>query len=279
MMRRPQYSRSGFTLVELVLAMVLMGLLMGSIFKLADATVKSTRAMVDHQSEEITRDAFFTMMRRHFEELPGNCRMDLKQLSETEPFLSELTFQNAPVSFNWGGVPMSAEAMRIVTVKDLDGLDIVIEYFDEPILDTDESLAERGIEPIASVRLLEGLSEFDWSVFDGRSPNIERDDWPHEWEVRNRLPTLIELKAQFGANGESIRRVFWCPSKTSPKTRMDQLQRTARSAAQQNPGNPGGATVTPNPRPTPNPGGVRGGNTSGRTGRPTGTAPGRGGGR
>ena len=61
MMRSARYSRNGFTLVELVLSMVIMGLLMGSIFKLADATVKSTRAMVDHQSEEITPDAFFTL--------------------------------------------------------------------------------------------------------------------------------------------------------------------------------------------------------------------------
>ena len=77
MIRTPRHCRKGFTLVELVLAMLIMGLLMYSIFGLADATVKSTRAMVDHQTEEITRDAFFTMMKRHFEELPGNCRMDL----------------------------------------------------------------------------------------------------------------------------------------------------------------------------------------------------------
>ncbi|MBR01331.1 MAG: hypothetical protein CMO60_10815 [Verrucomicrobiales bacterium] len=277
MMRSARYSRNGFTLVELVLSMVIMGLLMGSIFKLADATVKSTRAMVDHQSEEITRDAFFTLMKRHFEELPGNCRMDLLPTSESEPFLSELTFQNAPVSFNWGGIPMSAEAMRIITVKDLDGLDIVIEYFDEPILDTDETLAERGIEPIASVVLLEGLSRFEWNVLDGRNLNVERDEWPYEWEVRNRLPTFIELTAQFGENGEVIRRMFWCPTKVSPVTRMRQLQNSARSSAQQNGANGGGATINPNPR--PNPEGSRGGSASDRAKRPTGPPAGTGGAR
>ncbi len=256
--------------------MVIMALLMTSIFKLADATVKSTRAMVDHQSEEITRDAFFSMMKRHFEGLPGNCRMDLLPTSETEPFLSELTFQNAPVSFNWGGIPMSAEAMRIVTVKDLDGLDIVLEYFDEPILDTDEEFAESGIEPIASVVLLEGLTRFEWNVLDGRNLNVERDEWPYEWEVRNRLPTFIELTAQFGANGEVIRRMFWCPTKVSPVTRMRALESSARTARQQNGVNTGGPTVNPNPTPNPGPGGGGGQPTRGpSTGPPAGGGEGR----
>lgn len=249
-MRTTNRKRKGFTLVELVLAMLITALLMRSIFMLADGTVKSARAMVDTQSEEITRDAFFTMMRRHFEELPGNCRMELVPTSETEPFLSTLTFQNSPVAFNWGGVPISAEAMRIITVPSLNGINVVLEYFEEPILDSEESLAELGVEPIASVILLEDVARFEWNVLDGRNLNFERDEWPYEWEIQNRLPTFIELTAQFTHNGEVVRRMFWCPTKVSPLTRMRQLQSTAR--ANRGAGGAGNTNPTQGDRNNPN---------------------------
>ncbi|MGD1978439.1 MAG: prepilin-type N-terminal cleavage/methylation domain-containing protein, partial [Akkermansiaceae bacterium] len=125
----------GFSLFELVIALAISGLVLTSIFKIADGTVKSTRTLVDFQDEDITRDAFFSFLRDHFDSLPGNAEMKLFNLSDTEPYQSEMVFQNTPVSFNWGGVPISAQATRLITLPTVnDGLDVVLEYYDEPIL-------------------------------------------------------------------------------------------------------------------------------------------------
>lgn len=222
-------TQRGFTLVEMVLAMVISAFLLGSIMMQADATTKNTRLLVDRQNEGITRNAFFTLMKRHFEELPGNCRVELTFTDRGQQYLSDMTFQNVPVSFNWGGIPMSAEAMRISTIPLRDGgLDIVLEYYDEPILDSDESLAQRGIEPIAVVTLLKDVLLCEWRVLDGRS-----NEWDYEWDIRGRMPTQVELNILFELNGDIIRRVFWIPTRANPTTEMRRLQQTRSQQQQQ----------------------------------------------
>ena len=222
----------GFTLLELVLSLAIAGMVISSIFLIARGSIHSTTTMIDAQNEEIARDAFFTMIRNHFESLPGNAVMDLLPTSSSEPYLSEMTFQNTPVSFDWGGVPIAAEAMRIITVPTLSkGVDIVIEYFDVQILDDEEegTLAERGIEPIASITLLEDVRLFEWSVLDGRNyATTEDGEWPYEWNQKTRRPTFVELKVIFNVDDQPITRMFWLPSKTNPRTIMTQLQNSAR---------------------------------------------------
>jgi prepilin-type N-terminal cleavage/methylation domain-containing protein len=217
----------GFTLVELILAMIISSLLITAIMTQADSTLQSTRLTVERQNEQITRNAFFTLMKDHFEGLPGNCRLELTFSDRGQQYLSDMTFQNVPTAFNWGSVPVAAEAMRMSTIPLRDGgLDIVLEYFDEPILDSDESLAERGIEPLASITLLQDVRLFEWRVYDNRN----RDEpWVYEWDIRGRLPTQVELNIAFGIDGEIIRRVFWIPARTNPQQVMRSFQNQGNS--------------------------------------------------
>ncbi|MEJ6718936.1 MAG: type II secretion system protein [Akkermansiaceae bacterium] len=268
----------GFTLFELVLALGIAGLVLTSIFRIADGAVRSTATMVDMQNEDISRDAFFSFLRNHFDGLPGNAVLNLISTSSSEPFQSEMTFQNTPVSFNWGGVPIAAEATRIITVPTVtNGVDIVLEYFDDPILDSDEGPAERGIEPIASIVLLRDVRLFEWTVLDGRSYNsTERDEWPYEWDQNNRRPTYVELKVIFGNGDREIKRLFWIPTKQNPRTSMSALQNTARSSRQGGGGAggrpPGGGDQTRPGRPAAGVGGAKpggakpGGSDGGRPG-------------
>ncbi|MDA7864458.1 GspJ family type II secretion system protein [bacterium] len=244
---RKRGGRSGFTLLELVLAMVISGILIVAIMNLADATIKSTRLTVDRQTEQISQDAFFTLLKRHFESLPGDARMELSFTEGSQSkYLSDMTFQNVPTSFNWGGTPLSTEAMRITTVPLRDGqLDVELQYFDQQILDLDGELAEQGIEPIARITLLTGVSDCEWRVMRGRSKTYPVD-WEDEsigmfeWDS-NTLPTQVELKIRFGLNGEVIRRVFWIPKRQNPKQTT-----AAQSAGSSNNGQRN--TVQPQPR-------------------------------
>lgn len=221
--------RRGFTLIELVLAMIISGLLIGAIMTQADATIRSTRTTIDRQNARIVQGAFFTLMKDHFEGLPGNCRLELTFSDSGQQYLSDMTFQNVPAAFNWGGIAISAEAMRMSTLPLRDGtLDIILEYYDEPILDSDESLAERGIEPIATITLLQNVHLCEWRVLDGRS-----SEWDYEWDIRGRLPTQIELNIMFDPNGDIVRRVFWIPTKANPTTEMRRLQTSGNQQQQQ----------------------------------------------
>jgi prepilin-type N-terminal cleavage/methylation domain-containing protein len=235
-------SAKGFTLFELVVALAIGGMVITSIFKIADGAVQSTTTMMEFQDEDITRDAFFSFLRDHFDNLPGNAVVNLINTSNSEPFLSEMTFQNTPVSFNWGGVPISAQATRFITVPTLtNGVDIVLEYYDVPILDSDEGPAERGIEPIASVTLLSDVRLFEWNVLDIRNyENTERDEWPYEWDQPRRRPGFIELTVVFENGEDPVKRLFWVPTKADPATTMSALQNAVRGARGGAGGVPGG---------------------------------------
>lgn len=236
--------RKGFTLVELILAMIISSLLIAAIMTQADATIKSTRITVDRQNQQIVQNAYLTLMKDHFEGLPGNCRLELTFSDSGQQYLSDMTFQNVPAAFNWGGIAISAEAMRMSTLPLRDGsLDIVLEYYDEPILDSDESLAERGIEPIATITLLQNVHLCEWRVLDGRS-----SEWDYEWDIRGRLPTQVELNIMFDPNGDLIRRVFWIPTKANPTTEMRRLQTNQNQQQQQRtPQGAGGGRGSTNP--------------------------------
>jgi len=241
--------KKGFTLLELVLSLAIAGFVMSSIFIIARGSMQTTSVMVDAQNEGIANDAFFAMLTKHFESLPGNAIMDLRATNGTEPYTSELTFQNTPVSFDWGGLPISAEAIRIITVPTINkGLDIVLEYFDQQILDDEEegTLAERGIEPIASITLLQDVRLFEWYVLDGRNyQQYEEEDaqWPHEWDQRTRRPTFVELRVVFGVDDAPVSRMFWIPTKTNPRTIMSQMQNQARQSRGAAGGGAGGGNV------------------------------------
>ena len=223
----------GFTLFELVLAMLIAGLLLTAIFQMADGTVKSTHTMVEFQNEDIKREAFFNFLADHFERLPGNATFHLLSTSDSEPYLSEMTFQDAPSSFNWGGVPLSAEATRLVTVPSATGgVDVVLEYYDIAILDGEEEEAEdENADPFASIVLLEDVRLFEWTVLDGRNYNTTpRDEWDYEWDSTTRRPNFVELLVKFSNDEPEVKRLFYIPTKVSPLTTSRQLQNSASGA-------------------------------------------------
>ncbi|MGE9268942.1 MAG: type II secretion system protein [Verrucomicrobiales bacterium] len=243
-------SGRGFTLLELVLAIGIIGLLMGAIFKLASGTIQATDAVVDRQNEEITLDAFCTLLKRHFESLPGNAVMELvADEALTGLYTSEMTFQNTPTAFNWGGIAVSAQATRIAVEQEDGGLfRVVLHYYEERILDDEEGFAEDEVEPVASITLISGLGYVDWQVLDGRTM-----EWGYEWDLAGRLPLQVELRMAMGFSGEEIRRIFWLPPKQSPVARMRQVETSARQRMEDSgveapeadepvePGTPGGA--------------------------------------
>lgn len=234
----PRQAQAGFSLFELVLALSIASAVITSIFLIADSAIRSSTTMIDAQTEDLERDAFFGLLKRQFGSLSGDSILNLASTSTSEPFLSEMTFQNAPVSFQWGGRPISAEAVRIVTVPTVTrGVDVVIEYFDQQILDSEETTAERGIEPIASIKLLEDVRLFEWSLMDGRQiANVERDQWPWEWDQPARLPNFVELKVVFQNDTPTVSRLYFIPTKIRARTAINAVVQAARGAA----GNTGG---------------------------------------
>jgi type II secretory pathway pseudopilin PulG len=222
----------GFTLIEVVIALGLMLALIILCARLATADIQLANGISRKQAENTLRESFFEMMKFQLGSLPGNTRMELKTSSGGQPYLYELTLQNVPLAFTWGGVEKVAKAVQIVGVKRRDGfINVVMRYYENEILNDQENLVSaQGEEPFAEVILMEEVRFFEWRALDGRTM-----EWQLDWDLQGRLPLQLELVTAQGAYGDEMKQIFWIVPKVSPLT-------VIRSMGQGQPqtGNPGG---------------------------------------
>ncbi len=268
----PQSTRApGFTLLEIVIAMGLLTIIIGMVFGIARTSLALGNTIVETQNEEMAHQAFFDLLSRQFSGLPGNALLDLKVEGSGSHYLSELTLQNVPMSFTWGGQELIAKAVQLSTVRRRSGfLDIVLSYYEEEILDDPEATfgAAANVQPFAEIVLLEDVAYFEWRALDGRTL-----EWLFDWDARNRIPLQMELLMKIGAQGEEIRQVFWLPPKQHPGVQIRGMMQGVGAGGPAAPatgdGQDGGIEIQ-----VPGPGGQPpGGGRSRGGGRPSGGAP------
>lgn len=241
----------GFTLVELVLAIFLLALLTGMIFSTSTACLEAGNQIVKTQNEEMLHQAFFDFLEKRLSALPGNTRLDLKVTDSPTHYLSDLTLENVPLTFTWGGSERTAKAIQLSTVQRRSGyLDIVLRYYENPIIEPEStSMSGTGFGsaaldeiPFAEIILLSDVRLFEWQLLDSNDM-----EYVYEWDISGRLPIQMELTCAFGREGEMIRHVFWLPTKQNPEVFMRQLQQGNQTrGGSGNPSTPGGPSI-PNP--------------------------------
>ena len=224
----------GFTLLELVLAIGLMALLVGMIFAVASQNIALGRTVVQKQNEESIDTALFELLDTMFASLPGNARLELLADNGGSDLLSEvssdLTIQNVPLSFTWGGNERIARSVQLSTVRGRDGLyDIVLRYYEGEILEETQRVGANAPigdeEPFAEVVLMEDVAVFAWQVLDGRS----MDEWQTDWEIAGRLPLQLELTYMRDQFADPIRHVFWITPKQNPEVLIRQMMQQGAS--------------------------------------------------
>jgi prepilin-type N-terminal cleavage/methylation domain-containing protein len=248
-------SRSGFTLLEIVIALLMIGLLFGMVFTTSRAALDLGNNIVKTQDEEMLHQAFFDLLEKRFTTIPGNTRLDLKVTDTASHYLSDLTLENVPLSFTWGNQERTAKAVQLSTVMRRSGfLDIVLRYYENPILDetssegTGSSFKSSSTEetPFAEITLLTDVRYFEWRVLDPTQL-----EYQYDWDESGKLPIQLELTCAFGADGEPMRHIFWIPPKQNPEIFMKQLQGGTTNGQPGTPQNPGIVIPAPNVPPTP----------------------------
>lgn len=240
----------GYLLLEVVLALGVSSMVVVSVFALASGALSLSEAIADEGRDQIERETFLGFLERNLEMMPGNAVLDLKAEDGGSHYISDMTFQNVPTSFGWSGQVISAEAVQLSTVLRRDGdLDVVLRYYEEPILDDNDATDEFQADPVAEIILLRDVWRFEWRVLDGRTM-----EWDYEWDIRGRMPIQLELNVVFHRNGDEVVHYFWIPPKMNPEHVMKGNLRPARGATRggDRPGD--GNTDQPDGRPTVRPG-------------------------
>ena len=215
--RTAKSRRRGFTLLEVVIALGMVGMLIGMIFRMSSSAMKLSQTVGDEQNVTMERNAFFNLLKNHFEQIPGNAVMRLESYEQgygtVRRNLFELTFQNVPMSFNWGETPMTAEAVQLATVEQRDGfVDVVLRFYDEEILEDSDSTGDDLAEPIAQITLIEDMWLCDCEVVDGRTL-----DQLTEWDNNGQLPLQVKFYCRCAPTSDIVQQTFWIVPKQNPE--------------------------------------------------------------
>ena len=213
----------GFTLLEIVIALGLMGMLVGMIFRVARTSVQLSQMVVETQTVTMEKNAFFNLLQHHFENMPGNAIIRLaskdSRNGDVTRSLFTLTFQNVPMSFDWGDTPITAEAVELATVEQRDGfVDVILKFYDEKILADSDARANDNLEPFAEITLVEDLWMCVCEVVDA----ISMEQFT-EWDNDGKLPLQVKFYCRFEPSSDIVLQTFWVVPRLNPEVFVRQV--------------------------------------------------------
>ncbi|HWB59414.1 MAG TPA: prepilin-type N-terminal cleavage/methylation domain-containing protein [Chthoniobacteraceae bacterium] len=192
-------ARRAFTLMEVMLALAILTLLVGSLFGIVDATFRATQSLRDRQDRNRETSAFLSLCRKTFANLPATASFQARVVSAGQHSSTELIFRNAPGLLDWGGNE-NAYASTILGVRVDAGGFLGIGILQGTDAQTDAYL-DGGDAPRPWLILLSEFHDVKWEFYDPGSAM-----WENDWTNTSARPTYARLT--LAAAGETNEYVF-----------------------------------------------------------------------
>jgi len=255
-------ARRAFTLIEILIGLALLGMLAGGIFAVQRGALEVSRSVVESETKTLQVHAFCELLRRNFEQMPGNARVNLQYYGGAGSDLSEVAFTDYPLAFTWPGVTAGAKTVIFRTERSVGiGLQAAILYLDEEQADAWSKGSFDETKILGRITIMDGIANLRW-----RFLNETTQEYEEEWPLTNtRRPTTVEMTLQFMDGTDPVQLIFWIPTMMNPQQFTSNLG-----------GGQPGAGQPPGGQPAPNADGGRPDRPGGRPGRGEGGRPGRG---
>lgn len=280
MFTKPPRSKSlplrapGFTLMEVVIALTILGMITGTLFAIIQGSVRAASQIEQLQRENDGINRFLDLCRKAFTTLPSTATVKLTSLDPNNPASSaqELTISGSTNCFSFGPNPISYEDTILGLRPDPNGATdqngLLVNYLclsrEDLIPEKDDSnmalrqettgLAAPDEQGRYWMPLLPDVVQLKWRFFKDAD-----DTWLEEWDGST-WPDLIEVQLVMRDRTTPIRMVYSVPtikivagtgttsSSTSTSTTSTTQSSRGRGGNGNNPDSP-----NPNPRPNPNP--------------------------
>ena len=205
----------GFTLVEVMLGMALVGLLTGAIFAVQRGALTVSTEIAEREAKTMLVHAFCELLRRTFEQAPGNSRVNLQAYGGGGSDLTEVAFTDYPLAFNWPGITAGSKTVIFRTERGASGLgqQASVLYLDEEQSQLWQQGQFEESKVLGRLTLLDGIAFLGWRFF-----NDTTQEWELEWPLTNtRRPSFVEMTLQFIDGYDPVRLVFWIPTMANPQ--------------------------------------------------------------
>lgn len=197
------HSRSGFMLIEVVLAMSILVLVTVGLYQIMQSSISAASEIRDSKVEQQQMNGFVELCRRTIGTLPNEAHIVSAVREQEGQFAPLLTIDNSPMAFSFGQRSAYYGPKSLVLIPQIGGLhSVAIEYGE----DIDEERIQRTMDPPPPLVLLEDVRGMEWQFYDERS-----DSWMEKWEDPETRPRLVRMNLFLPGIEEPVSAVYKVP--------------------------------------------------------------------
>jgi hypothetical protein len=187
---------AGYLLLEVLLALVILSIIVGLVFRIIQTTSRVTSNVQFLQSQQEHSDGIYELLRKDIESLPLNAAFQTKRTKDD----FQLIFDETPFNFSWKGAQSGFGTVILAVQRQADGsFSLVATEIPEPSV-TDPDAPP---PPQTVTKLISGLVRCDWRFFDQTS-----GQWSTNWTSSTAKPALLECTYQVSGRPTPVRAVF-----------------------------------------------------------------------
>jgi len=209
------FRQAGFTLFEVILALMILGLISGAVYSISSASLEATKAVLSGQAGVRRLEAFLHVTRDAFLNLPADGKVFLRMSKTTSGApVPEIVFQEAAGVF---GVSTLGTGSLVLAARPMaDGS----RTFSMLVVPGTLSDAERDryMSKGPWISLLPKVERVAWTFY---SAGEWKEEWQEEWQEGSPRPESVRLQFEYlEIPGSLIDIQFWIPQlvQSAPNT-------------------------------------------------------------
>lgn len=205
-------AHSGFTLLELLLAIVLSGLLISAVFGVTDGATQLGKSMSTTRVSETRISNFVMEWRDFFENVPPGTALSCGVGRAARGTSGRLLITGSQMPFCWDSRLKHADAVEFGSVR-AEGsktFDLVVRHLKHP----ERARDPQELEVVAELPLLEKLTRMQWKFYDAGEKK-----WFADWDPKKRHapPLFIRLHFAFQNDPRDHEYTFWIANDLQPQ--------------------------------------------------------------
>lgn len=201
---KPARRSGGFTLVEVVLALMIFSFLVGAIFMSVAAVTNASAMLGDEQMRARKVDAFVRWVRSGFLNLSGDSSIEIQTRDTGAAGLAiDLVVRQAPGCFGLGEYDAVGGDVVLSTIPDgRGGADFSLARLPGGL---EEAEFDRAIEDANWFPVMQGIRTLQWAFL-----NPVTGEFDETWDRPNETPEMIRLSFEL-VSGEALETLFFIP--------------------------------------------------------------------
>jgi prepilin-type N-terminal cleavage/methylation domain-containing protein len=206
-------SKAAFTLLEVVLAMALIGLILGGVYGVANGTMQLGKSMSEARVAETRITNFVNQWRDYLETMPPGIQLTAGAEKVARGSSGNLFILGGHMPFVWDRRLKLADAVEFGLVRSAGAKDLslVVRHLKKPL----QARSPDQLDTLAELPILDGLKQMQWQFYEP----VEKK-WFTSWDPAKRPqpPLFMKLRFSFTADPREHEYTFWIANDLSQVT-------------------------------------------------------------